>query len=331
MDTFVDSSWYFLRYVDPHNEELPFTKEAADKWFPVDQYIGGIEHAILHLLYARFFTKVIADLDMTDEVEPFRNWLAQGMVLKDGAKMSKSKGNVVDPNEIIDKYGADTARLFILFAAPPEKDLEWSDAGVEGAERFLNRVWRLVAENITELRGKAVQKIDMAALGKPEKELYQQLNVCIKRVTGDLETRMNFNTAISAIMELSNAAYHYLNVTKEADNELLKVVVDNMLLLLSPFAPHMTAELWEHLGHEGFIHEQAWPGYEEEALKQDELTIVVQINGKVRDRVEVSAGIDEAGLREVVLAREKVQEHVVGKEIIKFIVIPKKLVNIVVK
>lgn len=331
MDTFVDSSWYFLRYVDPHNEELPFAKEAADKWFPVDQYIGGIEHAILHLLYARFFTKVIADLGLTDAVEPFRNWLAQGMVLKDGAKMSKSKGNVVDPNEILDKYGADTARLFILFAAPPEKDLEWSDAGVEGAERFLNRIWRLVAENIDELKEKKVKTIDMAVLGKKEKELYQQLNICIKRVTGDLETRMNFNTAISAIMELSNAIYHYLNDTEEADYELLKVVIDKMLLLLSPFAPHMTAELWEQLGNDGSIHEQAWPGYDEAALVKDEVTIVVQINGKVRDRVEVSADIDENELREVVLAREKVQEYIGEKEIVKFIVIPKKLVNIVIK
>ena len=331
MDTFVDSSWYFLRYVDPHNRDLPFARDKADKWFPVDQYIGGVEHAILHLLYARFFTKVIADLGLTGEVEPFRNWLAQGMVLKDGAKMSKSKGNVVDPNEIIAKYGADTARLFILFAAPPEKDLEWSDAGVEGSERFLNRVWRLVADNIEDLRGKSVQDIELAALNKNEKELYQQLNISIKRVTEDLNTRMNFNTAISAIMELSNGIYHYLNESREKNYDLLKLVIDKLLLLLSPFAPHMSAELWEQLGNQGSIHEEAWPSYDEEALKKDEVTIVVQINGKVRDRLEVSADIEEAELRELVLAREKVKEYVGGKELVKFIVIPKKLVNIVVK
>ena len=331
MDTFVDSSWYFLRYVDPHNRDLPFARDKADKWFPVDQYIGGVEHAILHLLYARFFTKVIADLGLTGEVEPFRNWLAQGMVLKDGAKMSKSKGNVVDPNEIIAKYGADTARLFILFAAPPEKDLEWSDAGVEGSERFLNRVWRLVADNIEDLRGKSVQDIELAALNKNEKELYQQLNISIKRVTEDLNTRMNFNTAISAIMELSNGIYHYLNESREKNYDLLKLVIDKLLLLLSPFAPHMSAELWEQLGNQSSIHEEAWPSYDEEALKKDEVTIVVQINGKVRDRLEVSADIEEAELRELVLAREKVKEYVGGKELVKFIVIPKKLVNIVVK
>ena len=273
MDTFVDSSWYFLRYVDPHNRDLPFARDKADKWFPVDQYIGGVEHAILHLLYARFFTKVIADLGLTGEVEPFRNWLAQGMVLKDGAKMSKSKGNVVDPNEIIAKYGADTARLFILFAAPPEKDLEWSDAGVEGSERFLNRVWRLVADNIEDLRGKSVQDIELAALNKNEKELYQQLNISIKRVTEDLNTRMNFNTAISAIMELSNGIYHYLNESREKNYDLLKLVIDKLLLLLSPFAPHMSAELWEQLGNQGSIHEEAWPSYDEEALKKMKLPL----------------------------------------------------------
>src|SRR5690606_35855471 len=202
---------------------------------------------------------------------------------------------------------------------------------VEGAERFLNRIWRLVAENIDELKEKKVKTIDMAVLGKKEKELYQQLNICIKRVTGDLETRMNFNTAISAIMELSNAIYHYLNDTEEADYELLKVVIDKMLLLLSPFAPNMTAELWEQLGNDGSINERAWPGYDEAALVKDEVNIVVQINGKVRDRVEVSADIDENELREVVLAREKVQEYIGEKEIVKFIVIPKKLVNIVIK
>ncbi|MFW6306840.1 MAG: class I tRNA ligase family protein, partial [Bacillota bacterium] len=336
MDTFVDSSWYFLRYIDPHNDKLPFAKEKAEKWFPVSQYIGGIEHAILHLLYARFFTKVISDLGMTDEVEPFRNWLAQGMVLKDGTKMSKSKGNVVDPREILDKYGADTARLFILFASPPEKDLEWSDAGVEGSERFLNRVWRLVSDNIKDLKS-----IDMVAealnssiktdsFSKEEKEFYRELNVGIKRVSEDIGERLNFNTAISAIMELTNAAYQYINKVDDINAALLKLVIDKLLILLSPFAPHMTAELWKELGNDGFVYKQAWPVYDEEALKKDEVTIVIQVNGKVRDKVTVDTDVAEEELKELVLSQKKIKDYTQDKKIIKFIVIPKKLVNIVV-
>jgi len=338
MDTFVDSSWYFLRYIDPKNEDMPFSKDMAKKWFPVSQYIGGVEHAILHLLYARFFTKVISDLGLTDEVEPFGNWLAQGMVLKDGTKMSKSKGNVVDPREILAKYGADTARLFILFASPPEKDLEWSEAGVEGSERFLNRVWRLVSEHIKELKGVDLAttdnaSVDVKSFNKEEKELYRQLHVTIKRVSEDIDERLNFNTAISAIMELTNAAYQYLNNLGADDIKysLLKLVIDKLLVLLSPFAPHMTAELWVELGNEGFVYEQPWPEYQESAMKKDEVTIVVQINGKVRDKVEVDAEISEEELKEIVLSQDKVRDYTLEKDIIKFIVIPKKLVNIVVK
>ncbi|NLM96635.1 MAG: leucine--tRNA ligase [Halanaerobiaceae bacterium] len=332
MDTFVDSSWYFLRYIDPKNTEEPVSREKAAKWFPVDQYIGGVEHAILHLLYARFFTKVISDLGFTDDVEPFTNWLAQGMVLKDGAKMSKSKGNVVDPGEILDKYGADTTRLFILFAAPPEKDLEWSDAGVEGSERFLNRVWRLVSENIKELKEAGRETVLNTSLFTSEdKELYRQANIAVKRVSEDIDERLNFNTAISAIMELTNACYHYLKDVKERNYALLKHVIDNLLLILSSFAPHMTAELWEELGNSGNVYEQSWPGYDEKALKKDEITIVVQINGKVRDKVDVDADISEDELKEIVFAQEKVKDYTEGKEIVKTIVIPKKLVNIVVR
>lgn len=330
MDTFVDSSWYFLRYTDPHNDKLPFTKEQADKWFPVDQYIGGVEHAILHLLYARFFTKVISDLGLTDVVEPFTNWLAQGMVLKDGAKMSKSKGNVVAPKDILGKYGADTARLFILFASPPEKDLEWSDKGVEGSERFLNRVWRLLSDHIEGLKNNSA-KLDQQSFTGNEKELYRELHLAIKRVTEDIGVRLNLNTAISAIMELTNACYHYLNEVEVINYSLLSETIDKLLLLLAPFAPHMTEELWHELGHDGFISQQAWPEYEEEALKKDEITIVVQINGKVRDKLKVEAEIDEESLKETVLKSQKVQDYTTDKEIVKFIVIPKKLVNIVVK
>lgn len=332
MDTFVDSSWYFLRYTDPHNDQLPVSKEKVDKWFPVSQYIGGIEHAILHLLYARFFTKVISDLGLTDSVEPFTNWLAQGMVLKDGSKMSKSKGNVVDPKEILTRHGADTARLFILFAAPPEKDLEWSDAGVEGSERFLNRVWRLVADNIDDLLTADRSKVILSEVAGAEKELYRQLHIAIKRVSEDIGERLNFNTAISGIMELTNAIYHYLN--QESDNvdfNLLREVVENMVLLLAPFAPHLTEELWSELGHKDMLYLQSWPEYDIKALKKDEVTIVIQINGKVREKIEVAVGIAEAELKETVLALPKVQSYIEGKDIIKFIVIPKKLVNLVVK
>ncbi len=332
MDTFVDSSWYFLRYVDPHNDQLPFSKEMSDKWFPVDQYIGGIEHAILHLLYARFFTMVIHDMGLTDAEEPFSKWLAQGMVLKDGAKMSKSKGNVVDPREILAEYGADTARIFILFASPPEKDLEWSDAGVEGAERFLNRIWRLVADNLRQLQDVDKEYKPAEFVGE-EKELYRKLHETIKKVTADVGERLNFNTAISAIMELTNSCYQYLNEV-EKDNinySLLKDTIIKALLLLAPFAPHMTEELWAELGEENSIHLQKWPEYKEEALKKDEVTIVVQVNGRVRDKIQVAVDIEEEKLKEKVFATEQVKKYTDGKEVVKTIVVPGKLVNVVVK
>jgi leucyl-tRNA synthetase len=334
MDTFVDSSWYFLRYMDPNNQNLPFSSESAQDWFPVDQYIGGIEHAILHLLYARFFTKVIRDLDLLDEGEPFTKWLAQGMVLKDGDKMSKSKGNVVDPSRILDEYGADTARLFILFASPPEKDLEWSEAGVEGANRFLNRVWRFIAENNEDIKNVDVSKInlDQSSLNEDEKELHRKLHETIQKVTEDVSERLNFNTAISAIMELVNELYSYLADNKNKLNEdLLAFVTEKTLLMLAPFAPHMTEELWHKIGHENSIHRADWPEFEKEAAKKDEITIVIQINGKVRDRVDVDANISEDVLKDKVFKQDKVQKYTEDKEVAKTIVIPKKLVNIVVK
>ncbi len=333
MDTFVDSSWYFLRYIDPHNEELPFSKEMADKWFPVDQYIGGIEHAILHLLYARFFTKVIHDLGMIDDIEPFSNWLAQGMVLKEGDKMSKSKGNVVDPADIMDEYGADTARLFILFASPPEKDLDWSEDGVEGAERFLNRIWRLVADNIDEIKNISVDSLNPGDFDKEEKDVYRKLHATIKKVSEDVGERLNFNTAISAIMELTNTVYHYLNEKSkdEVNYFLLKEVIIKILLMMAPFAPHMTEELWAELEKKDSIHRQQWPDYIESALKKEEITIVVQINGKVRDKIKVNPEIKEERLKEIIFARSQVQKYTEGKEVVKTIVVPQKLVNIVVK
>ncbi|MFO7815887.1 MAG: leucine--tRNA ligase [Halanaerobiales bacterium] len=334
MDTFVDSSWYFLRYIDPNNAQLPFSREKAEEWFPVDQYIGGIEHAILHLLYARFFTKVVRDLDLIEVGEPFTKWLAQGMVLKDGDKMSKSKGNVVDPSRILDEYGADTARLFILFASPPEKDLEWSEAGVEGANRFLNRVWRFIVENLDEIKEVDVGEINIrqANLNDEEKELHRKLHETIQKVTEDVSERLNFNTAISAIMELVNELYHYLSDNNDNLNEeLLAYITEKLLLMLAPFAPHMSEELWHKIGHKDSIHRADWPEFDKEAAKKDEITIVIQINGKVRDRIDVRADISEEALKEKVFKQDKVHKYTKNKEIVKTIVIPKKLVNIVLK
>ena len=333
MDTFVDSSWYFLRYIDPDNQALPISKEKAADWFPVDQYIGGIEHAILHLLYARFFTKVIRDLDLIEEDEPFTKWLAQGMVLKDGDKMSKSKGNVVDPSKILDEYGADTARLFILFASPPEKDLEWSDKGVEGANRFLNRVWRFISEYIELIKDVEVKNVEInqSNLNDQEKELHRKLHETIEKVTDDIEERLNFNTAISAIMELVNEIYHYVGNNKKINKELLALVSERLILMLAPFAPHMSEELWNKMGHNNTVHRAMWPKFSKEAAKKDEITIVIQINGKVRDKVDVDANISKEDLKEMVFKQEKVKKYTEGKEIVKTIVIPKKLVNVVVK
>lgn len=332
MDTFVDSSWYFMRYADPKNEEKPFTKENLDNWFPVDQYIGGIEHAILHLLYARFFTKVVHDMDLTEHVEPFTNWLAQGMVLKDGAKMSKSKGNVVDPKDILDEYGADTARLFILFASPPEKDLEWSDKGVEGADRFLNRVWRFVTENL-ELINNTEAVLDAESLDKDAKTLYRTMHASIKKVSEDVGERLNFNTAISAIMELTNEVYSYLNdrSAEETNAALIKAVAENIVLLLAPFAPFITEELWQYLGNQENVHAAQWPEHKEEALKKDEVTIVIQVNGKVRDKINAAADAPEEEVKKQVMEEEKIQSYLEDGNLVKTIYIPKKLVNLVIQ
>ncbi len=328
MDTFICSSWYYLRYTDPRNTEMAFDKEKANYWMPVDQYIGGIEHAILHLLYSRFFTKVLRDAGLVDIDEPFERLLTQGMVIKDGAKMSKSKGNVVAPGEIISKYGADTARLFILFAAPPERDLEWSDQGVEGAFRFLSRVWRLVAQYEGIIAG--ADSYDVASLTKEEKELRRILHHTIKKVTEDIDKRYNFNTAISAIMELVNAVYAIKDASA-VNGGLMREIVSALLRLLAPFAPHMTEELWAQLGEEGSIHKCTWPKHDETALVQDEVEIVLQINGKVRDKVLLPATATKDEMETLALANPRVQGFIGDKQVVKVICVPKKLVNIVVK
>jgi len=329
MDTFICSSWYYMRYTDPHNEKEPFSAEKVNYWMPVDQYIGGIEHAILHLLYSRFFTKVLKDAGLVNFNEPFKNLLTQGMVIKDGSKMSKSKGNVVSPEEIISKYGADTARLFILFAAPPERDLEWSDQGVEGSYRFLNRVWRIVTNFAAQVEAGAADQ-PVAELTKEEKELRRILHLTIRKVTEDIGERFNFNTAISAIMELVNEFYTFKD-QQEVNNGLIREVVIALLKLLAPFAPHMTEELWHTIIKEGSVHKAAWPECDAAAIVLDEVEIVLQINGKVRDKIVVAAALGREELETAALAQPRVQALIDGKQIVKVICVPKKLVNIVVK
>jgi len=329
MDTFMCSSWYYMRYTDPKNDKAPFSDEQVNYWMPVDQYIGGIEHAILHLLYSRFFTKVLKDAGLVNFNEPFKNLLTQGMVIKDGSKMSKSKGNVISPEEIISKYGADTARLFILFAAPPERDLEWNDQGVEGAYRFLKRVWRIISE-FEDVMKQNVVDYDTAALAKDEKELRRILHVTIKKVTEDIGDRFNFNTAISSIMELVNAFYNVKD-KKDLNAGLVHEVIVDLLKLLAPFAPHMTEELWSLIIADGSVHKAKWPVYDEKATILDEIEIVLQVNGKVRDKLVVAADLSREDLEIAALAKPHVQDYLVGKTIVKVICVPKKLVNIVVK
>lgn len=323
MDTFFDSSWYYLRFTDPHNPEIPFDSNKANEWLPVDEYIGGIEHAVLHLLYSRFFTKVLYDENLVAVDEPFSSLFPQGMVLKEGFKMSKSKGNVVSPLDIIDKYGADTARLFILFAAPPDRDLDWSEAGVEGAHRFLKRVWRLVMEN----KKIFCQNLTAGRESVESKELHYQLHRTIQRVTVDISERNQFNTAISSIMELVNVLQSH---SVEADSFIYREALKTLVILLAPFVPHITEELWHELGNSQSIHEVTWPSFDPEALILDEIEMAVQVNGKVKERVIVAKGSSRDEIEKLVLEDEKVQAVVEGKTVRKVIVVPERLINIVV-
>ncbi len=319
LDTFNCSSWYYLRYCDPHNNKKAFDPKKADQWMPVDQYIGGIEHAILHLLYSRFFTKFLHDQKLINTNEPFQNLLTQGMVIKDGAKMSKSKGNVVDPDDIIAKFGADTARLFILFASPPERELEWSDQGVEGCYRFLKKVWRLAVQNPND------QLLNLNKIPITNNQIEKKTHQLIKAITQDFE-RFSFNTAIAKMMEFVN----FLNTEPgEQNTEHREVAIKSLLLLLSPFAPHITEELWHQRGEKQSILLEPWPKYDEELTKEENITLVIQINGKLKARLDVSISIEENEAKEKAQASAK--EFLAGKQIIKVIYIPKKLVNIVVK
>ena len=322
MDTFIDSSWYFFRYADAKNDRLPFDPERIREWLPVDEYIGGIEHAVLHLLYSRFFTKVLYDAGLVHVDEPFTSLLTQGMVLMDGAKMSKSKGNTVSPLEIIERYGADTARLFILFAAPPERDLEWSDSGVEGCYRFLGRVFRTVMRHEELFRNRPEARPEKG----PARDLYRRIHRTIKKVTEDVGERYHFNTAISAIMELMNAINEY---PEDADRGTLADALETGVILLAPFAPHLAEELWHAMGHETSVHEQPWPSYDPEMLVEEEVEMAVQINGRVRDKLVVPVTADRETVEQLALNQERIKNHLSGKTVRKVIVVPKKLVNIV--
>ena len=369
MDTFVDSSWYFLRYCDPKNLELPFGSEAVNAWTPVDQYIGGVEHAVMHLLYARFFTKVLRDLGLLKANEPFKRLLTQGMVLGPSyysekenrflfahevrtagdkaysletgeelavkvEKMSKSKNNGVDPEVMIKKYGADTTRLFIMFTAPPEKELEWNENGLAGAARFLNRVWRVVLENVEMIKD---EKIDYSKLSKEDKALVRKLHQTIKRVTEAIEDNYHFNTSIAGNMELINDVYDFRNNvlgTEKESTESQKVfgeVLRNIVIMLSPFVPHFCDELWEAMGEEGFLFNASWPEYDEKLTVADEITMAIQVNGKVRGSISVERTASKEDIEKMALAVENVQKHTEGKTVAKVIVVPGKIVNIVVK
>ena len=326
MDTFVDSSWYFYRYTSAQHDAAPIRDEAVRYWFPVDIYIGGVEHAILHLIYMRFFTKVMRDLGLIQFDEPV-NWMfTQGMVLKDGSAMSKSRGNVVSPDEVIEEYGVDALRLFVLFAAPPDRDLDWSDRGLEGCFRFLNRLWRMLGQVQGEARGSASGEKEPSERGRA---LRRKAHQTIRKVTHDLD-RMHQNTAIAAIMELLNSVYEYVDREEEHESDLLREVLEAIALLLSPFAPHFSEEMWEILGHSEAITFSGWPTYDPELAREEGIYIVVQVNGKVRSRFSAAPGISKDEMQALALEDEKTKAYIEGKPVRKIIVVPDKLVNIVV-
>ena len=329
MDTFVESSWYFARYTSPRNEQAPLDKKAAAYWLSVDQYIGGVEHAILHLLYSRFFTRVLRDLGYLEIDEPFTNLLTQGMVIKDGAKMSKSKGNVVDPSELIEKYGADTTRLFSLFAAPPERDLEWNAQGVDGSSRFLNRVYRLIHQHLDCFNENTAP--DISSLDTKNSQLYRKTHQTIARVTDSIEKNFHFNTAISAVMELINQISASADDPKNAlESAVIREALETTIRLLFPMVPHFCAEMWQLTGHDTVLDNMAWPEVNTEAAREEEVTIVIQVNGKVRSRIQAVADIDNQQIEKMALADERTNQFLKGKKPKKVIVVKGKLVNIVI-
>jgi leucyl-tRNA synthetase len=347
MDTFVDSSWYFYRYCDPHNAAVPFDGDKVKYWFPIDQYIGGITHAILHLLYSRFWCKVMHDLGLVDDVEPIARLFTQGMVQKGGVAMSKSKGNVVGAEDMCDKYGADTGRLYTLFAAPPEKDLEWSEESIEGAWRFLNRVFRLVTKHAAAVQGTAnpggvpganpsqvlapgTAPATFENLSAPEQSLLRKTHQTLRRVTQDFETRWHFNSAIALIMELTNEIYSHEPLEQNIRPEIVREALEKLTLMLAPMTPHLAEELWEQLGHKDGLSAEAWPQFSEELARENEVEVVIQINGRVRGKLKVPAGASQDEVVALARADAGVVTHLANKEIKKIIFVPDKLVNFVV-
>ena len=352
MDTFFDSSWYFYRFADPSNNAMPFDPEAVKYWLPVDFYSGGVEHAILHLIYSRFFAQVFRDVGLVEHSEPFTQLLTQGMVLKDGAVMSKSKGNVVDPDAMTQKYGADALRLYVMFVAPPEKEVEWSDSGLEGSFRFLARVWRLVDHWCATIVGDAPHTIE--SLNRAERAVRRKTHDTIRRVTVDIEERQQLNTAISSMMELVNDLYAFSEQTvlgapgrRRADGDeavvvasssersetrfVMREAIEALIRLLAPFAPHAAEEMWERLGHDAGLTGATWPTYDASMARADELVVPVQINGKVRSRLTVSADISEQELERLALADPTIQGFTAGKTVRKVVVAKGQLVSVVVQ
>lgn len=328
MDTFICSSWYYLRYADANNDKKPFDKELVNKWLPVDQYVGGIEHAILHLLYSRFFTKALRDIGLLDFDEPFKNLLTQGMVLKDGSKMSKSKGNTVDPDEIFANYGADTARLFIISDSPPARDFDWSDAGVEGCYKYLCRVYRLYSkfQDKIKLEYNLPETVD-----KKAEDLIREVHLSISKITSDIENEFQFNTVVSKYRELTNAIYDYIKDEETINYDVLSFALVTLLKLISPVAVFMSEEIYQTLGGVGSIHEQKWPVADMAKTKQNNILLIVQVNGKIRDKIETTAGQTNDELTKLALESEKTKPFLDGKTVVKTIVVPDKIVNIVVK
>ena len=336
MDTFVDSSWYFLRYLSPKDDSRPFITEKVNTWLPVDQYIGGVEHAILHLLYSRFITKTLYDFGYINFREPFRHLFTQGMIVKDGAKMSKSRGNVVSPDILIDKYGADTQRLYILFIGPPQKDAEWNDRGVLGAHRFLNRLWQKITD-FEDIYAKVQRaSIEMQKLSPEAKTLYRLTNQTIKKVTEDMDTSWHFNTAVASVMELLNAVDTLKvtppgNAAEESNFNVFRHTMESILLLMAPFTPHICEELWEIVGQSPSIFRHAWPLYDKNAVQEETVEIVIQVNSKVKSHISAPVDISNDELKKKVLEDERIAELIRGKKIANTVIVPKKLVNIVVK
>ena len=328
MDTFICSSWYYLRYADAKNDKKPFCKELVNKWLPVDQYVGGIEHAILHLLYSRFFTKALRDIGLLDFDEPFKNLLTQGMVLKDGSKMSKSKGNTVDPDEIFANYGADTARLFIISDSPPARDFDWSDAGVEGCYKYLCRVYRLYSKFQDKIK---LEYTIPETVDKKAEDLIREVHLAISKITSDIENEFQFNTVVSKYRELTNAIYDYIKDEETINYDVLSFALVTLLKLISPVAVFMSEEIYQTLGGVGSIHEQKWPVADMTKTKQNNILLIVQVNGKIRDKIETTAGQTNDELTKLALNSEKTKQFIEGKTVIKTIVVPDKIVNIVVK